>query len=239
MGQVAPMKRLWLLWCVLLCQWTAQTITQLHSYGQANPELVERQIRALVPEGPRVSMNLAARQVIVVAEPEIQERIAAMVAQLSKPPMELSFRIQHNLDVQNVTVLSGTLFSVPVSSAPPGPLIQRARARLGLEKRGLPVVGSALQVHATLLRESPAIARLRVTPAVIFGILKPYEVVIFEEYAQDVLINAEEYLAMPKALTSHDFYRTFLLSFAEPTAAPKPVGLLLSMEARPAGATAP
>ena len=231
------MKSGWILLLLLAPVW-AQTVTRLHSYGPANPELVERQIRALVPEGPRVSMNLAARQVIVVATPEVQEKVAAMVEQLAKPPMELRFRIQLNQEVRQVAVLSGAPFSMPLSSDPPAEVIQLGRNRLLPEHGNLPVVASALTLHATLLKEDPVIARIRVTPAVVFGVLKPYQVVEFPEYVQDVLVNDQEFIALEKKLRTNSFYRSFLRTHTEPTMAPKPVGILLSMEAVPVG-TAP
>lgn len=224
-----------LLVCGLCLPIAAQTVTQLHSYGEADPDLVERQIRALVPEEPRVSMNRNARQVIVVAEPEVQEKIAGMVKQLSTPPLELRFRIRHNRDVRSLAVRDGIPFSLPISETPPPELIRMARGRLNPERRNLPVVGSALQLHPKLLREDPAIVRLRVTPAVVFGHLQPYDVVSFEEVTQDVLVNTEVFLDLTLQLGSHHFYEKFLRTLTEPASAPKPVALLLSLQVAPVG----
>lgn len=217
------------------CSALAQTVTQLHSYGDADPELVERQIRALVPEGPRVSMNRRAGQVIVVASPDIQEKVAAMVAQLSRKPLELRFRIRLNREVREFTVRDGVPFSVPVTEQPPEALLQMARGRLDPDKKNLPAVATALQFHAILLREDPVMVRLRVTPAVVFGVRMPYEVVSFEEVTQDMLVVTESFLNVSQKLSSHDFYRNFLRTRSEPSASATPVGILLSLETAPAG----
>lgn len=214
---------------------SAQTVTQLHSYGEANPDLVERQIRALIPERPRVSMNRNAQQVIVVAEPAVQEKVATMVAQLAKPPLEFRFRIRHNREVREVTVGAGIPFSIPVSEVPPEELILYSRGRLGSDKQQVPVVASALQLHAVLLREEPAIVRMRVVPAMVFGEAPPYDIVSFDEYTQDLLVNTTEFLNLSRELESHDFYRNFLRTRTEPSSIPKPVGLLLSLEVAPVG----
>lgn len=233
-GHDISMRLFCLLCLFLLSGVSAQTVTRLHFYGEADPNLVERQIRSLVPEKPRVSMNPEARQVIVVAEPAVQDKVAGMVEQLAKVPLELSFRIRLNREVEEVTVESGVLFSVPVSREPPQTIVQLARARLNAGKQKEPVVASGLQFHPVLLREEPVVVRIRITPVVVFGSFQPYEVVEFSEYQQDLLMDTGKFLNLSEHLASHDFYRNFLRTAADPSEKPKPVGLLLSMEAGPA-----
>jgi hypothetical protein len=84
------------------------------------------------------------------------------------------------------------------------------------------------------LREDPVVVRIRITPVVVFGSFQPYEVVEFSEYRQDLLMDTEKFLNLSQHLSSHDFYRNFLRTGAVPSAQPKPVGLLMSMEAGPA-----
>jgi hypothetical protein len=227
------MRFLCLLIVILPSLLFAQTVTRLHFFGEADPELVERQIRALVPEGPRVSVNPESRQVIVVAEPAIQNRVAGMLEQLAQPPLQLNFRIRLNREVKEVSVRDGILFSVPISQAPPENMTRLARARLPAGKQAQPVVASGLQVHPVVLREKPAVVRIRVTPVMVFGSFRPYDVVEFPEYSQDMLVNTSAFLNLSQELGSHDFYRNFLRSGSDPSAEPKPVGMLLSLDVTP------
>ncbi|MDF3127626.1 hypothetical protein P0Y35_00310 [Kiritimatiellaeota bacterium B1221] len=212
------------------CLYAAELETRMHHFEYAPPHLVERQIRALVPEAPRVSMNPRANQVIVIADAETQERVAAMLKVLGRPPRKLKFRVQHNREVLTFTVADGVPLTLPVSQTPPHNLIMQARGRLAPETRNLPVVGSALQAHVILLREEPAVLRVRVVPAVIFGALQPYQIVSYDDLAMDVMLDTEEYLELQKVLSHHDFYRQFLLTQPDPSAAPRPVSLLVSFE---------
>jgi len=227
------MRFLCLLIVILPSLLFAQMVTRLHFFGEADPELVERQIRALVPEGPRVSVNPESRQVIVVAEPAVQTRVAGMLEQLAQPPLQLNFRIRLNREVREVSVRDGILFSVPISQAPPESMTEIARARLPAGKQAEPVVASGLQIHPVVLREKPAVVRLRVTPVMVFGSFRPYEVVEFSDYSQDMLANTASFLNLSQELESHDFYRNFLRTGSDPGAAPKPVGILLSLNVAP------
>lgn len=229
------MRRYLSLFLLLPLSVFSQTVTRLHDYGEADPQLVERQIRAIVPEGPRVSMNTNAKQVIVVAEPALQEKIAAMVAQLSKLPVELQFRLRLNKETVEVSVQEGVLFSVPLTENPPPRVEQVARARLDDRTKDEPIVASGLQFHPVLLREDPVVVRLRVTPVVVFGEFRPYDVIAFAEFAQDMLVTTTEFLNLSTELSSHDFYRSFLTTDTETSSIPKPIGLLLSMETNQKG----
>ncbi|MEX2607095.1 MAG: hypothetical protein WD708_07085 [Kiritimatiellia bacterium] len=204
--------------------------TRLHSYEHAPAALVERQLRALIPEGPRVSMNPRAKQVIVIADDATHDMVASMLRELGRPPVTLHFKVRHNQDVRTFSLLDGLSFSLPVSRTPPGEVVEQARSRLDPEKQSLPVVGSALQIQAKLLRENPEAARLRVLPAVLFGLAPPYEVVEYHELATDILINSEFFLELQQSLNNHDFYRGFLRTRPEPEMAARPVSLLISLE---------
>ncbi len=232
-GQEAVMRILTVLYIGMLTGWrlcAAELETRMHQFEYASPDLVERQIRALVPEAPRVSMNPRANQVLVIADAETQDKVAAMLKVLGRPPRKLKFRVQHNREVLNFTIADGIPLTLPVSQTPPQNLIMQARGRLAPETRNLPVVGSALQAHVILLREDPAVLRVRVVPAVIFGALQPYQVVSYDDLAMDMMLNTEEYVELQKVLGHHDFYRQFLLTQPDPVAAPRPVSLLVSFE---------
>jgi len=204
--------------------------TRMHEFKNVSPELVERQIRMLVPEKHRVSMNADAGQVIVVAEPEVQDRVAAMLRELSRPPTFLKFWVRHNRETREFEVRDGVPVNLPVSDQPPLSVVQRGRAMLPPGRQRLPVAGSVLQVHLKLLREDPAVARLRVVPTLLFGSEPPYEIVRFNRLESDVLINTRDYLDLPRALSSHVFYSDFLRSQIHPDHPPKPVALLFSFQ---------
>jgi len=204
--------------------------TRLHRFDYAAPQLVEKQLRALIPEAPRVSMNAEARQVIVIADDSTHQKIAAMLKELGRPPTQLVFTVRHNREVMRFAMGDGVPFTLPVSQTPPRQLVEMARNRLTPEIRRLPVVGSALQAHVILLREDPEIARMRLTPAVIFGLAPPYEVVDFQDIAMDLMIDTEKFVELQEALTRHDFYTLFLKTQPDPQAAPRPVSLLISFE---------
>ena len=213
----------------------SQTVTQLHSYGDVDPDLVEQQVRALVPEGPRVSMNRDAGQVIVVAEPGVQDRVAAMLEDLMKPAVGLRFRLRINREVQDIAIEDGVLFSLPLTKKPPSDVVELARRRLGTANGRETVIASGLQIHPIVLREVPPVVRIRVTPVVVFGPFQPYQVVEFGEVTQDLLVTTREFVNLTEKLSSHNFYKRFLRTATEPSAVPKPIGLLLSMDAGPAG----
>jgi hypothetical protein len=204
--------------------------TRLHSFSYAPPELVERQLRVLIPESPRVSMNPRANQVIVIADAETHDKVASMLRELGRPTVILHFRVRHNRVVRQFSVMDGLSISLPVSQTPPRSVVDHAKSRLALEKQKLPVVGSALQVQAKLLREDPAVVRLRVLPAVLFGKAPPYEVVDYKELAMDILITTESYLELQESLAGHDFYSRFLRTQPDVQRSPRPVSLLMSFE---------
>lgn len=204
--------------------------TRLHEYKHAPSALVERQLRALIPEGPRVSMNPRARQVIVIADDETHEKVASMLRELGRPPVTLHFKVRHNQEIRRFSLLDGLSFSLPVSRTPPTAVVQQAITRLDPEKRELPVAGSALQVQAKLLREDPEVARLRVLPAVLFGIAPPFEVVDYPELAMDIMITGEAFLELEASLSQHDFYREFLKTQPRADRTARPVSLLMSFE---------
>lgn len=204
--------------------------TRLHAYDHAPPALVERQLRALIPEGPRVSMNPQARQVIVIADAATHDKVASMLRELGRPRANLHFKVRHNQEVRDFSLMDGLSFSLPVSRTPPTSVVQQAITRLDPEKQQLPVVGSALQVQAILLREDPDVARLRVVPAVLFGVAPPFEVVDYQELAMDILITSEAYLELQESLATHDFYREFLKTQPEANRTARPVSLLISFE---------
>lgn len=203
---------------------------RLHYFEYASPALVEKQLRALIPEGPRVSMNPAANQVIVIADAETQEKVAAMLRDLGRPPHELQFLVRHNRETFRFATGDGVPISLPVTQTPPPQLVEMARARLAPEARNLPVVGAALQANIVLLKEDPPVAKMRVVPAVLFGPLQPYQVVSFDDLAMDFLVDTERYIELHEQLSKHDFYRVFMQTQPDPQAAPRPVSLLISFE---------
>ncbi|WFB37676.1 hypothetical protein P3T73_07875 [Kiritimatiellota bacterium B12222] len=210
--------------------WATELITRLHSFEYATPELVERQIRQLVPEPQRVSVNADAHQVIVIADEQTHQKISSMLTELGRPPMQLQFHVRHNRDSYRFAVADAVPITLAVTQTPSVQTVEMARARLDPEDRELPVVGAALNAHVILLREDPPLARMRVTPAVIFGILAPYEVVNFPDLAMDFLIDTRGYVELKEKLSSHNFYQIFFQSQPDPHAAPRPVSLLLSFE---------
>ncbi|MDA3874493.1 MAG: hypothetical protein PF795_11115, partial [Kiritimatiellae bacterium] len=197
--------------------------TRLHSYEHAPAALVERQLRALIPEGPRVSMNPNAKQVIVIADEETHDMVASMLRELGRPQVTLHFKVRHNQEVRTFSLFDGLPFSLPVSRTPPTSVVQQAVDRLAPEKQQLPVVGSALQIQAKLLREDPEVARLRVLPAVLFGVAAPYEVVDYPQLAMDILITTDSFLELQESLSKHDFYREFLQTQPEANRTARPV----------------
>jgi len=220
-------------WIGLLCLTylgAGELETRVHSYEYASPALVEKQLRAMIPEGPRISMNPRAKQVIVIADDEMHTRIASMLKVLGRPPRELVFWLRHNREVFEFTVSDGVPLSLPVSQTPPQRVVEMARSRLDPEARSLPVVGSALQAHVILLRENPAVLRMRVTPAMIFGVVPPYEVVEFKTVTSDLLVDTENYVEVQDVLKRTDFYREFLKTQPDPDRSARPVSLLLSFE---------
>lgn len=205
-------------------------VTRLHHFEYASPELVEQQLRALIPEGPRVSMNPAAGQVIVIADEATQDKIASMLRELGRPPHQLHFMVRHNRETFRFVTGDGVPVSLPVTQTPPPQLVEMARARLAPETRHLPPVGSALQLNIVLLKEEPPMARMRVVPAVLFGPLQPYQVVSFDELAMDFLVDDQKYIELYEQLIRHNFYRLFMQTQPDPQVAARPVSLLLSFE---------
>ena len=216
------------LWCLEIA--AAPLEQRLHHFEYASPALVERQLRVLIPEGPRVSMNAAANQVIVIADEETQEKVAAMLRELGRPPHQLQFLVRHNREIFRFATGDGVPVSLPVTQNPPPQLVEMARARLAPETRNLPVVGSALQANIVLLKEDPPVARMGVVPAVLFGPLQPYQIVSFDDLAMDFLVDTERYIELHAQLSQHDFYRVFMQTQPDLQAAPRPVSLLISFE---------
>jgi hypothetical protein len=211
----------------LLC---AQLETRLHRFSHAPPDLVEKQIRILVTEGPRVSMNARAEQVIVIADAATHEKIASMLRELSRPALRAHLKVWHNGEGSDLLLPDGAVFSLRVSRTPPPQVLEQARQRLPPESRRLPAAGSGLEVHLILLREDPPAVRLRVTPAVAFGVTPPSEVVRYEEMSTDLLLQDDVYVELGKAMAENEFYRGFLQTLPAPDQPPRAVGLLISLE---------
>lgn len=203
----------------------------MHQFGTLSAEMVESRIRMLVPDRARVSLNAAAGKVIVVAEPVVHEQIAAMLRELSKPKKKLVLRYRHNRDSKEVELENGGLFTLPVSTTPPAAVVENARRRMPPGRERMPAAGSVLQLHVSLLREDPAVVRLSITPAVLFGKEPPFEVYRHDRLRMDVLMNTDEFLDLPQALSTHAFYTTFLRTQPAGGGSEKPVALLLSLDA--------
>ena len=209
---------------------SARLETRMYSYGGADPARVEAQIRQWVPEGPRVRVNPEIQQVLVVADPETHARIADMLERIDQPAARLHLWFRRNREAHTLNLFDGETGTLPVSSTPPAALVEEARHLLPRARNEPPVVGSVLHVHVSLLRRNPDTVRLRVTPTVLFGSSPPYETAVFHDWATDILINTERYLDLGHELRANDFYRSFFLSQSAPELAPRPVGLLLSLE---------
>jgi len=205
-------------------------LTRVHSFEYAPPELVERQLRMLIPETRNVTVNPAVNQVIVNADAATQEKVASMLRQLGRPPANLHFRMWHNRNERSFAVRDGVLFSMPVSQTPPESVVEHARSRLAPEQRDQPPAGTALQAHVHLLRDDPPTARLRLVPGVLFGVAHPYEVVSYDELATDILVPADEYIEIRERLASHSFFSGFLRTQPREGQRARPVSLLLSLE---------
>ncbi len=220
----------------------AVTETRMHEFSGLSPQTVENRIRMLVPERERVSINPEAAKVIVVAEPKVQEQIAAMLRELAKPKVKLVLRYRHNRESHDVVLGDSEFVTLPVSDSPPDQVVQGARRPLLPNHKELPAAGSVLHVHARLLREDPPVARLSITPAVLFGEEPPFEVFRHDRLRMDVLLNTEEFLDLRRKLSSHSFYTTFLTTQPEGVRQVKPVSLILSLEAvqeEPSGLPSP
>jgi hypothetical protein len=146
--------------------------------------------------------------------------------------------IRHNRDVREVDLRDGVPLNLPVSDQPPSSLVRRGRGMLPPGRRNIPATGSVLRIHVKLLREDPAVARLRVVPTLLFGAEKPYDVVRFDRLQTDVLLNTQDYLDLPRALSGHRFYTEFLRTQPHPDHPPKPVALLLSFQGLTTGGEA-
>lgn len=224
---------------ILICGWVACGLaareTRVHDFGDVSPKMVERQLRQLIPERQRVSMNPRANQVIVVAGEETQERVASMLRELSRPELHLRLWMRHNRETREVEVRDGVPINLPVSDRPPAGVVERGRRMLPPGREGMPVAGAVLQAHVKLLREDPAVARLRIVPTLLFGSDPPYEVVRFDRLRADMLINTRDYADVPKELSGHSFYTEFMRTQPHPDHAAKPVALLVSFEALTSG----
>lgn len=220
-----------LLLCATVSRLAAQTETRVYRFSQSPPQLVEKQIRFLVPEEKRVSMNPEAGQVIVVADSETHAKIASMLREMERPAARLRFRVRHNRESMEFTVGDAVPVTLPVSKNPPEDLLRMARSRLPPDQRDLPSAGTALTAHVKLLREDPpAAVRLRVVPAFAFGESPPYRVVSYDELATDVMLTTARYLELPEALAGHDFYPRFFRTRSGPGGQVRSVGLLLSFD---------
>jgi hypothetical protein len=224
------MRTPFLLFFLFCFRASAALETRIHDFGDSSPALVEKQIRFFVPEKHRVSMNKAAGQVIVVAEPAIQERVAAMLKEMAKPEVKLRLTIRHNRDEILVEIHDGLPITLPVSSTPPADVERAARAMLPPGKSDLPIFGTVLRTNVKLLREDPAVARLQIVPTVLFGKEPPYEVVQYKKLRSDVLMTTTEYVDLPQKLSTHHFYPGFLRTQPHPDHPSKPIALLLSFE---------
>jgi len=208
----------------------AVTETRIHEFGKLSPQMVESRIRLLVPDRARVSMNPAVGKVIVVAEPEVQEQISAMLRELAKPRKKLVLRYRHNRDQQELVLENGDIFTLPVSQTPPPSVVQDARRRLFPDHQNKAVAGSVLQAQVMLLRDDPPVVRLSITPVVLLGDEPPYDVYRYDRLRMDVMINTREYLDLPNALSTHSFYSTFLRTRPGERFSEKPIALLLSLD---------
>jgi hypothetical protein len=204
--------------------------TRVYAFTNTPPEEVETTIRGWVAERQRVLVNPERGQVMVVADAATHGRIAQWLRRVDRPTPKLLLRVRQNREWSNVTVTDGAPGSFLISTTPPEDIVKEARERLGAGKESLPVAGASLQFHTALLRENPATARLRVTPAVVFGRDHPYEVVVFDELSMDVVLSSENYLDLPLALSGHTFYPRFFRTQPEAGQAARPVGLLLSLK---------
>lgn len=228
------MKRAWPLFlCTLFCATMAlgRMESRLYGYAPGTLEEVEAMIRALVPEGPRVRVNPNVQQILVLADAETHGRIEELLERVDLPPAHMEFWFRRNRESHRVEWMDGETGTLPVSSTPPAEVVERARPRIRPgQRQDVPVVGTTLQVHAILLRREPATVRLRLTPVVLFGSSPPYDPVVFEEWATDVMINETSFVDLGKTLGHNDFYRTFFQTQPEPNLSPRPVGLLISLE---------
>lgn len=204
--------------------------TRLYSYTNATPEEVEMQIRRYVPEGPRVLVQPDLQQVMVIADRQTHGQVATLLSRIDQPVAHLVIWYRHNREARKLDLIDGATGTLPVTRTPPKELVEMARSHLPPEQQRLPVVGSALHIHAVLLRQDPAMVRLRVTPAVTFGITPPYEPVIFEDLATDQMINTLEFVDLVDTLRQNEFYANFFQSQPDPDHPPRPVGLLITLD---------
>lgn len=214
----------------LLCCLRGELETRVHRFEYAEPEWVERQVRALVADPHRVSMNPRANEVMVITDAETHTKVEALLRVLGRPPRYLRFKVKHNRELLPFRVADGVPLTLPVSQTPPAQLVEIARTRLGPEDRNLPVAGTALQVQVMLLRENPDVVRMRIFPAVLFGPLQPYKVIRYEDLTMDIMVDTENYLEFQDPLGGHAFYRQFLQTQPDPSAPPRPVSLVVSFE---------
>ncbi len=216
--------------CALVPMLWAAPEQRMYSFSSLSPDLVEARIRQWVPERARVLMNRERGQVMVIAEPEIHVKIARMMERLDRPVPSLKVRLRRNEEWQDLEWLSGAPGTLSVTSHPPEDLVALARTQLAPELRELPVQGAAFETHLSLLREDPPVARLRVVPAIAFGVVPPYEVIRREDMAMDLLIRGDEYNDLGAMLSKNVYYARFLREQPDPERPPRPVTLLLSLE---------
>jgi len=207
-----------------------QLETRLYAFENTPAAKVEASIRELVPDGPRVLMNAEIGQVMVIADPETHRRIDQMLKRMDRPVARLSVWIRHNREEHRAEFIDGSTFTIPVSPFPPADVVAGARQFLDAGQDRLPLVGSVLHAHVTVLSENPPVARLRLTPVVLFGVTPPYETVKYDEYTTDLRFNAKEFLDLSRALSEKDFYRGFLRGHPDPELPARSIGLLLSLE---------
>ncbi len=208
----------------------AQLASRMYSYTNTPPAVVEAKVREIVPEAHRVLVNPQVNQVLVIADAATHDRVAGMLVRLDRPLARMRFWLRHNRETLPLELLDGAIGTLPVSQTPALSLVEKARRLLPAEQRSLPVVGSVLEIHVSVLRDNPAAARLRVTPAVLFGVATPYEPVRFTQLSSDLMVTGDAYLDVVEQLSRHDDYREFFSSQPDPGQAPRPVGLLLSLE---------
>ncbi len=204
--------------------------TRVYAFTNTAPARVEAQIREWVPEGPRVLLNAARGQVMVLADEGTHQRIAQWLRRVDLPPPRLMLRIRRDREWSGVEWPDGTPATLAVTFAPPAELVEEARARAAGVTDRTPVAASVLQVQVSVLRDDPPTARLKVTPAVVFGAEAPHVVAAFPELTTDVLLTSEGYLDLPQALSGHAFYARFFRAQPDPARPAAPVGLLLSLE---------
>ena len=209
---------------------SSQVEPRVYSFTNTPPAVVEQTLRRYIPEPHRIKMNADRKQVMVIATTAEHNEITKVMTRVDRPTAQIDLWTRVAGHSESYRLQDGEILALPLTMQPDQTLIQHARHKLPEPLVDAPPHGSALEIQASILKESPLAIRLRITPVLVFGPNPPHTAVRYTEYSTDLLIRENLYLSLENQLGVQELFRPFFRQQISDARPPEPFDVLLALE---------